>query len=108
MPTMLNTEIPSAKHPDLDQYSVTDLVQAFVEDQSDAVQAVSAARVQIAAAITAAVERVAAGGRLVYVGAGTSGRLGALDSAELFPTFSWPRAQACWCSPASPRGTRRS
>ena len=94
MPTLLNTETPSTMHPDLDRYSVAELVHAFVEDQSHALQAVNAASAQIAAAATAAVDRVAAGGRLVYVGAGTSGRLGALDSAELFPTFSWPRAQA--------------
>jgi N-acetylmuramic acid 6-phosphate etherase len=37
---------------------------------------------------------MAAGGRLVYVGAGTSGRLGVLDSVELYPTFSWPRERA--------------
>jgi N-acetylmuramic acid 6-phosphate etherase len=34
------------------------------------------------------------GGRLIYVGAGTSGRLGVLDSVELYPTFSWPRERA--------------
>jgi N-acetylmuramic acid 6-phosphate etherase len=40
------------------------------------------------------VPRIAAGGRLVYVGAGTSGRLGLLDSVELYPTFSWPKDRA--------------
>lgn len=91
---MLNTETPSAIHSNLDRYNVADLVHALVDDQSHAVLAVNAASSQIAAAVTAAVDRVAAGGRLIYVGAGTSGRLGALDCAELFPTFSWPRAQA--------------
>lgn len=38
--------------------------------------------------------RVEAGGRLIYVGAGTSGRLGLLDSVELYPTFSWPHGRA--------------
>jgi N-acetylmuramic acid 6-phosphate etherase len=38
--------------------------------------------------------RLQAGGRLIYVGAGTSGRLGLLDSVELYPTFSWPRERA--------------
>jgi N-acetylmuramic acid 6-phosphate etherase len=40
------------------------------------------------------VPRLEAGGRLIYVGAGTSGRLGLLDSVELYPTFSWPRERA--------------
>jgi N-acetylmuramic acid 6-phosphate etherase len=40
------------------------------------------------------VPRLRAGGRIVYVGAGTSGRLGVLDAVELYPTFSWPRERA--------------
>jgi len=90
----LTTEAPSEHHPDLDQYSVADLVDSFVDDQVHAVAAVKAARRRIAAAVEAAVPRIAAGGRLIYVGAGTSGRLGVLDSVELFPTFSWPRERA--------------
>jgi len=46
------------------------------------------------AAVDAALPRLEAGGRLVYVGAGTSGRLGLLDSVELPPTFSWPPERA--------------
>jgi N-acetylmuramic acid 6-phosphate etherase len=91
---MLKTETPSECHPDLDQYPVDQLVKALIDDQGLAVHAVSAAAGRIAAAVTAAVPRIAAGGRLIYVGAGTSGRLGVLDSVELFPTFSWPRARA--------------
>jgi N-acetylmuramic acid 6-phosphate etherase len=48
----------------------------------------------LARAVDAAVPRIAAGGRLIYIGAGTSGRLGVLDSVELNPTFSWPRDRA--------------
>jgi N-acetylmuramic acid 6-phosphate etherase len=91
---MLKTEAPSECHPDLDQYPVERLVEAFIDDQGLAVHAVSAAARRIGDAVTAAVPRIAAGGRLVYVGAGTSGRLGVLDSVELFPTFSWPRERA--------------
>ncbi|RQP21464.1 N-acetylmuramic acid 6-phosphate etherase [Piscinibacter terrae] len=90
----LRTETPSECHPDLDQYAVPDLVDAFVDDQFHALNAVKAARHRIAAAVQAAVPRIAAGGRLVYVGAGTSGRLGVLDSVELYPTFSWPKDRA--------------
>ncbi len=90
----LKTEAPSQHHLKLDEYAVDDLVNAFVDDQLNAVQAVRAASGQIAAAVTAAVPRLEAGGRLVYVGAGTSGRLGLLDSVELYPTFSWPQDRA--------------
>ncbi|MES2258677.1 MAG: N-acetylmuramic acid 6-phosphate etherase [Pseudomonadota bacterium] len=91
---MLKTETPSQQHRQLDQYQDSELVAAFVDDQFEAVRAVRAAAPQIAAAVAAAVPRIEAGGRLVYVGAGTSGRLGVLDSVELYPTFSWPRERA--------------
>ena len=87
---MLKTETPSELHAQLDQYPVLELVAAFVDDQFNAVEAVRAAAPHIAAAVSAAVPRIEAGGRLIYVGAGTSGRLGVLDSVELYPTFSWP------------------
>lgn len=88
---MTKTEAPNPDHSQLDAYPVDELVSAFVEDQVGALDAVSAARGEIAAAVVAAVPRIEAGGRLIYVGAGTSGRLGLLDSVELYPTFSWPR-----------------
>src|SRR3954466_9964376 len=91
---MLKTEIPSREHTTLDEYSTPDLVEALIRDQDWAVAAVSMAAPEIAAAVDAAVPRIEAEGRLVYVGAGTSGRLGLLDSVELAPTFSWPRSRA--------------
>jgi len=90
----LRTEQPSTEHPALDTYDSAALVAAFIADQARAAQAVQAAASQLAAAVDAALPRLRAGGRLVYVGAGTSGRLGVLDSVELFPTFSWPRERA--------------
>jgi N-acetylmuramic acid 6-phosphate etherase len=91
---MLNTETPSNRHEDLDRYETERLVRAFTEDQVAAAEAVNAAAPQLARAVDAAAPLIAAGGRLVYVGAGTSGRLGLLDSVELFPTFSWPKDRA--------------
>ena len=91
---MLNTETPSRQHPDLDLYPIEELVDAFIDDQGQAASAVRAASREIAAAVSAAVPRIAAGGRIIYVGAGTSGRLGLLDSVELYPTFSWPHERA--------------
>ena len=91
---MLNTETPDSQHADLDLYPTAQLVDVLVDDQLRAVQAVRAAAGLITDAVSAALPRIRAGGRLIYVGAGTSGRLGVLDSVELYPTFSWPPARA--------------
>jgi N-acetylmuramic acid 6-phosphate etherase len=91
---MLKTETPNQEHAQLDQYPTGRLVGAIVDDQVNAINAVRAAAPQLAAAVDAAVPRIEAGGRLIYVGAGTSGRLGVLDSVELYPTFSWPHERA--------------
>ena len=88
------TETPHPLHADLDLYGPQQLVDAFVDDQLVAVQAVRTASTDLARAVEAAVPRLAAGGRLVYVGAGTSGRLGLQDAVELWPTFSWPPERA--------------
>ena len=91
---MLKTEAPDDRHRDLDRYPVGRLVDAFIDDQALAATAVRAASGRIADAVESAVPRIAGGGRLVNVGAGTSGRLGMLDSVELLPTFSWPPERA--------------
>lgn len=91
----LATEAADGRHPDLDRYDTVQLLSAFIDDQQGAVAAVQAAVATLAQAVDAALPRIAAGGRLIYVGAGTSGRLGVLDSVELNPTFSWPRERAC-------------
>ena len=88
------TETPDARHPALDRYETPALVAAFVDDQQGAIDAVRSALPELTRAVDAAVPRIAAGGRLIYIGAGTSGRLGVLDSVELNPTFSWPRERA--------------
>ncbi len=88
------TEQPHPGHAELDRYDTAGLVEAFVADQALAAAAVLAAAPALVQAVDAAVTRLRAGGRLVYVGAGTSGRLGVLDSVELQPTFSWPRERA--------------
>lgn len=91
---MLNTETPHPDHAQLDQYPLPELIAALLDDQARAVHAVRAAAPAIAAAVEAMLPRIAAGGRLIYVGAGTSGRIGVLDSVELHPTFSWPQERA--------------
>ena len=93
-PAPLATESADARHPELDRYDTPALIAAFVDDQQLAVAAVQAAGTDLARAVDAALPRIAAGGRLIYIGAGTNGRLGVLDSVELNPTFSWPRERA--------------
>ncbi len=88
------TESSNPLHADLDLYGPQQLVDAFVDDQLQAAHAVRASSADLARAVEAAVPRLAAGGRLVYVGAGTSGRLGLQDAVELWPTFSWPPERA--------------
>ena len=92
--TTLRTEQPHPEHPALDRYDTATLVDTFIADQALAALAVRAAGAALALAVDAAVPRLRAGGRIVTVGAGTSGRLGVLDSVELQPTFSWPRERA--------------
>jgi len=62
----------------------------MIEGQFAAIAAVRAARSAIGAAVGAMEERLKERGRLIYAGAGTSGRLAVQDGAELMPTFSWP------------------
>ena len=90
----LRTEQAHPDHHELDRYGTAALVNALATDQAGAAAAVLAAGPALAQAVDAAAPRLAAGGRLVYVGAGTSGRLGLLDSVELPPTFSWPAERA--------------
>ncbi len=87
----MDTERPSPRYSDLDVWDPADIAEAMIEGQFTAVAAVRAARLAVAAAAVAAEARLRSGGRLVYVGAGTSGRLAVQDGAELIPTFSWPQ-----------------
>jgi N-acetylmuramic acid 6-phosphate etherase len=73
---------------DLDLRPTTELVRLINAEDRTVAEAVSGARESIASVIDAVVERLERGGRLVYVGAGTSGRLAAGDAAECGPTFS--------------------
>jgi N-acetylmuramic acid 6-phosphate etherase len=71
----------------LDLMSTTELVKLMNREDTLVPSAVAHARDQIASAIDAIVARIQGGGRLIYVGAGTSGRLAVLDATECGPTF---------------------
>ena len=83
----LLTEQANPRSSALDQLSTADLVQLFCDEDRLPQQAVAAAAPALSAAVDAIAERLRAGGRLFYLGAGTSGRLGVLDAAECPPTF---------------------
>ncbi|WP_136709494.1 N-acetylmuramic acid 6-phosphate etherase [Agromyces sp. H66] len=83
----LSTERVNDSHGEFDLLGTEAQLAAMQEESAQAVAAVSDAVPQIAAAIDAIVPRLRAGGRLVYVGAGTAGRMGVLDASEIPPTF---------------------
>jgi len=80
-----------ASHYDhLEQMSVEELLRHINEEDTKVAEAVNKAMPQISALVEAIEPRMQRGGRLFYVGAGTSGRLGVLDASELPPTFGVP------------------
>ena len=86
----LLTEQPHPSSETLDQLGTQALVDLFLQNDLDAQRAVEAAGDALAAAIDQIATRLSKGGRLFYLGAGTSGRLGVLDAAECPPTFCSP------------------
>jgi N-acetylmuramic acid 6-phosphate etherase len=87
----MSTERPSPRYSEIDSWEPGDALDAMIEGQFAAVAAVRAARSAIEQAAKEVEARLRYRGRLIYVGAGTSGRLAAQDGAELMPTFNWPR-----------------
>jgi N-acetylmuramic acid 6-phosphate etherase len=83
----LLTEQANPHSQNLDQLSALEIVELFNQEDAKAVAAVGQEKAEIAIAITTIAEAIKHGGRLFYVGAGTSGRLGVLDAAECPPTF---------------------
>lgn len=83
----LLTEQANPNSQNLDQLSPLELVDLFNQEDARVLEAIAGARLELAAAITRTATALRQGGRLFYVGAGTSGRLGVLDAAECPPTF---------------------
>jgi len=86
----LDTEAVRPELAELDVLEVSDLVALMAAESTRASDAVVGAGPQIAAAVTGVAQRLSEGGRLIYLGAGTAGRLGVLDAAEAGPTFDVP------------------
>src|SRR5947209_2029202 len=84
------TEHISPRFVDLDSWSTGDMTAAMYDGQLVACAAVRPALPAINAAVDDAASALRSGGRLVYIGAGTSGRIAIQDGAELGPTYDWP------------------
>jgi N-acetylmuramic acid 6-phosphate etherase len=87
---MMNTEALDPRFLDLDLWPTQFAVEAMLEGQMAAIAALQSQVAAIAHAAEAAAARLGQNGRLVFVGAGTSGRLAVQDGTELHPTFGWP------------------
>ena len=84
----LNTEAIDSRFSKIDTLSTIDLLKLFNDGDKSVVEEVAKVLPKVAEAITEITRRMELGGRLIYVGAGTSGRLGVLDASECIPTFS--------------------
>ena len=85
--TKLTTEQRNPKTMELDSFSPTEIARVMNEENINVIKAIDEVLPQVASAIEWAGEALNAGGRIIYMGAGTSGRLGVLDAVECPPTF---------------------
>ncbi|MCR8724403.1 N-acetylmuramic acid 6-phosphate etherase [Frigidibacter sp. ROC022] len=88
------TETASSRYAAIEDWPTGDLVGALIDSQYAAIAAVQATQAVMGEAIDRATLRLARGGRLIYMGAGTSGRIATQDAVELRPTFSWPESRS--------------
>ncbi|WP_084546314.1 N-acetylmuramic acid 6-phosphate etherase [Glycomyces arizonensis] len=86
----LSTERADPRYAAIDRLGTLELARTMNEADATVPDAVAAVLPELADAIDAVVERLASGGRLRYVGAGTAGRVAVMDAAECPPTFSTP------------------
>ncbi|MBN9122582.1 MAG: N-acetylmuramic acid 6-phosphate etherase [Planctomycetes bacterium] len=87
----LQTEARNPASAELDELTPLQVVRLMCADDAKVIPAVSSQAEAIARAVEVIADRVRAGGRLIYIGAGTSGRLGVLDASECPPTFNVPQ-----------------
>lgn len=87
---MLKTEMRNPRTTHIDKMTTLDMVSVVTEEFYEAVRAVEREKESIAQAVDIIAASIAAGHRLFFIGAGTSGRLGVLDAAECPPTFGVP------------------
>jgi N-acetylmuramic acid 6-phosphate etherase len=86
----VSTTESDSHYDGLEQMAVRELLQSINQEDKTVPLAVESAIAQIEALVTATVEKLKQGGRLFYIGAGTSGRLGIVDASECPPTYGVP------------------
>jgi N-acetylmuramic acid 6-phosphate etherase len=89
----VTTTESSSHYNNLEQMTVQELLRSINREDNTVPQAVERALPQIEKLVTVIVEKMSAGGRLFYIGAGTSGRLGILDASEIPPTYGMPHGK---------------
>jgi N-acetylmuramic acid 6-phosphate etherase len=104
----METERASPRYSAIDTWPAGDILDALIEAQLGAVAAVRAARPALERTALAMEGRLRYRGRLIYVGAGTSGRLAVQDGAELMPTFNWPEQRLVLLMAGGPEALLRS
>ena len=104
----LQTEARNPASTKLDELTALQIVRLMNAEDARVIPAVGAQAESIARAIEVIAERLRAGGRLIYVGAGTSGRLGVLDASECPPTFNSPPEQVVGVIAGGPAALTRS
>lgn len=107
-PSLLPTETPNPASAAMDSLSALEFARLMNRLDAAVPLAVAEALPAIAQAIETIAAQLAGGGRLFYLGAGTSGRLGVLDATELVPTFSWPPERAIALIAGGDRAITRS
>jgi N-acetylmuramic acid 6-phosphate etherase len=101
--SVLDTEQVNPTTTEIDLMSPLEIVRVINNEDAKVAQAVKQVLSSIAEAIEAIAERLRRGGRLIYAGAGTSGRLGALDASECPPTFNIPLELVVACMAGGPQ-----
>src|SRR5690349_1911550 len=104
----LSTEKTNSRSRHLDRLSPAQIVQLMNREDKEVLRAIAGARPAIARAIGLITEALRRGGRVIFVGAGTSGRLGVIEAAECPPTFNTPPAMVQAIMAGGPSAVFRS
>ena len=87
----MDTENKSDKYNKIDLWETKDILESILESQLNAVASIKKLIEELNTAVSKCLPLLENGGRIIFAGAGTSGRMAAQESSELYPTFSWPK-----------------
>jgi len=104
----MSTETVDPRYVDIDRWPTQIAVAAMLDGQLGAIASLSSQVAAIAAAADGAARHLGTSGRLVYAGAGTSGRIAVQDGVELFPTYNWPQERLVFLMAGGPSALTES